>query len=456
MDAKSASRLAEIRSQYFLNDSSHLPLRAKVLAAEEPYGLRNGISYESLKYDGNAVIFEISDKTTGEKLGLDRNSDTWFYEKWWTGSILKIWKHLEHNWGEITQLDGTATTTEKWNFLPDEESYEYLRIEPNNEAGTKVGRKPDIEWKEVWWKKLNEEFLEKYWKSSESLWGEKQGRHLERTWGEEWYARGAEKETKTWNETEGKRWGHVSGEKPGQSWNENWEIQGARKFNDKWWEEENRSWGIKTLVDGDHQINEEWEKSGDIHKIRKTIDDGKGMKTQLTEGFGPNYRFRDEYVDKVGINEKFTVKEGESDKGKWRSEITQTSETHQAHNIGSDENGEWEETWYEKGGRKWAKKRGKTFLGGVWDEDWEEEGGHKKCHKHGTNDINEWWEEWEETDTWKRCKKEQRFPDKICIQQWEENIHENVKHSVGEFLENDVVVKSWDETTELHTLSVQG
>lgn len=455
MDAQSASRLAEIQAQYNLNETSHLVLRNKVLKAGEAYERKVGSSHEALKYEGNAVIVEVSDSSVGEKMGLDRNSGTWFYEKWWTGSYLKIWKHLEHEWGELVVNEASSKTTEKWNFLPGEESYEYIKLEPENESGTKAGHKPDIEWKEVWWKKPKEEFLEKYWKSPESSWGEKQGKHQERAWGEEWYDKGTEKETKTWNEAEGKKWGHVFGEKPGQSWHENWEIQGERKFNDKWWEEENKSWGIKSLIDGCHQIYEEWEKSGDTRKSMKTIDDGKGMKTQLTEGFGPNYRFRDEYVENVGTGEKFTVKEGESDNGKWRSEITQTQDTHQVHHVGSDSNGEWEETWYEKGGHKWAKKRGKTNLGGVWDEAWEEEGGHKKCHKHGTNDINEWWEEWEETDTWKKCRKEQRYSDKICIQQWEETITDNIKHSKGEFLENDIVVKSWDETTEIQSLNIE-
>lgn len=99
---------------------------------------------KSLWYDNNCKTLQRNSAASGEKLGHDRNSDTWFYESWSDTKTLKLWKDSNKDWGEL-QVSSPVPTTEKWYFLGQECEYEFYKQEPSNGYGYKTGKNTEIE-----------------------------------------------------------------------------------------------------------------------------------------------------------------------------------------------------------------------------------------------------------------------------------------------------------------------
>ena len=449
MDELSVARLGQIKAEFSLEDPSRFDIYHEFAVHNEKH-TENTDGYLSIEFYDHVKVAESFRDGLGQKLGYDSTSDTWFYEKWRDNTYAKHWKQASRQWGESTTKLESSEITEKWNWIPlEEESYEHFHIASSNEYGSSSGKKPGMEWKEIWHKKPADSALEKFWISGGERWGEKEGITGEKTWGLSWREEGAFFEEKSWNKECGKEWGHVEGKDESKQWREDWSIIEGKKSNDRWWKEGTRKWGVKTVNDSLSNTNfcEEWEEKEGCRRTVKTFDDGLGHKSQVTEGTGEGYSFYEDYRFDAEKQQHLTQKKGFSAGGKWESTIVQEASRHFVKNCGEDENGAWQETWEEEGGSKKAWKKGGSVLWGAWEEEWEERGGKKVCKKWGERDGEKWVEQWTEEGSEKMCRKEQSREGGVKVQEWKEYVVDGNKRSVGNFTENGEVVKEWDTTT---------
>ena len=444
MDDLSSARIQELREQFDLSDLSKISLFPDFHKHTDPFENSSEDLHEKLWYESQVKIFERFESGQGQKLGFDPSSETWFYEVWSSGNFSKSWKQRERSWGESVLKDSSGETKETWNFLPTEENYEHLRLEPGNEYGSTSGRKPDLSWKEIWHKKPEDSALEKFWVSPVAKWGEKSGQTAGKDWSLEWREEGDLFEEKSKNAENERTWGHVKGKDLKTEWQENWSAEGANKNNDKWWKEHDKSWGVKSVITATTEFHEEWEeKSAGVRRTVKTYKDENGIETKHTEGTGPGYSFIEDYLHDPRIDLHKTTTDGHSPDGKWQSWVVKEASKNSAKHKGQDLNGEWEEEWEEDGGSKKTLKKGKSSTWGEWEEQWEESSNFKHCRKWGRN-HEEWEEEWTEDLNGKKCRKQQKRDGKVFVQQWEEIIGESATRCKGQFFEDDVVVKEWD------------
>eukprot|EP00358_Blepharisma_japonicum_P006508 CAMPEP_0202940938 /NCGR_PEP_ID=MMETSP1395-20130829/1069_1 /ASSEMBLY_ACC=CAM_ASM_000871 /TAXON_ID=5961 /ORGANISM="Blepharisma japonicum, Strain Stock R1072" /LENGTH=294 /DNA_ID=CAMNT_0049635745 /DNA_START=402 /DNA_END=1286 /DNA_ORIENTATION=- len=159
--------------------------------------------------------------------------------------------------------------------------------------------------------------------------------------------------------------GKAEGNKGNFIWNEEWSIENERKYNNKWWSEGPKKWGIKSTVEGISETHEEWEEIGSSKKIKITYDDGFGHKSITTEGYGDDYKYKDEFTEDVSTGEMLTQKQGHSGKETWSSIMKQSPGKFYVHNIGQDTNSSWEETWHEESGQNGPEKKETTQLGAL-------------------------------------------------------------------------------------------
>jgi len=445
MDPLSEKRLWELGQKYSLGNLEQSELFRTHQNESQPYSRQLKNLYEALWFEDNCKIVEKFQNGTGEKLGFDENSQTWFYESWKEGLVVKSWKRAEWEWGELEETDSKGSTQEKWTFTTEEYSYEHFRKEPNNLYGSKAGKKGEKEWREIWWQKPNEKQLEKFWVEGNNKWGLKEGNSDGRDWGEEWHQNCQKSEQKKWNKKEEDSWGTVEGKDGNLLWHETWTTSPVKSFSDKWWEDGLKQWGIKSLTEGKWKYTEEWERIGSAFKVTKSYDDGFGHKNVVTEGEGETYKYTDTFNENLETGEKHTQKEGFSENGTWKLVHKQKHSSHFVHNKGTDHQGKWEETWVEESGVKWAKKTGESQEGGKWEEFWKEEDGCKQCTKSGTKGEDLWWEEWKEDSSSKYCRKEQHKPDGVHLQEWREYYLPEGMQTVGKFYHNGDVIKEWDD-----------
>ncbi|CAG9311479.1 unnamed protein product [Blepharisma stoltei] len=444
MDQTSLTRLLQLKTEYSFEEISKKPIFRIFSTRNEPYLYQSMSRSESLSFIDNTKILELIGTGYGQKVGFNDNSKTWFVELWINKIVVKIWKSPDREWGELIQPVDNGSTTERWNYLPYEQEYEMFHLSPENDYGFKCGKNNDCEWKEIWHTRPTSKFLEKYWISPNSKWGEKEGKEDDRTWGEKWYENYDSRESSSWNEQNERKWGRVEGKQGNTTWNEEWSIEPERKFNNKWWADGIKKWGIKSIIEGISETHEEWEEIGTSRKFKITKDDGFGHKSIITEGYGDEYKFKDEFTEDVSTGEMMTQKQGYSNKRTWSSIIKQSRGKFYVHHIGQDANSSWEETWNEEPGFKWARKKGSSPEWGSWEEYWKETSDTKECKKWGKNG-EEWFEEWKEDSTNKYCRKEQRKHGKIYIQEWKEIYKDEKMITKGCFLEDGIPVKEWDD-----------
>lgn len=442
MDALSENRMEQIKKESGYQALVDLPIYKRFCAADSPFSEDGGNIV--LWFEDHVKILQINDGDSGEKLGYDCLSDTWFYEKWKTDYYLKTWKQGSHCWGENELKEKASRTKENWSWDSEEENYEHFHLEDANDYGSKSGRKNGISWKEIWHKKPYNSALEKYWISDTAKWGEKKGKIHEKSWELKWKQEGELFEETSWNKENDNEWGHVKGKNPEKEWYEYWTSNAIKKTNDKWWIEGTKKFGIKTINEGLSNFCEEWLEDGPSKRSTKSYDDGYGHKSKITEGFGEDYKYTEEYTHNVEIDEHITTKKGYNLYSKWNSYVYQIGKVFKVHNKGEDLNGSWEEVWEEDGSKKKAWKSGKSDLWGSWEEEWTEDGDVKSCKKSGCKGET-WVEQWNEEPNKKFCRKEQCREGNLYIQEWEEIIVEDQKHHFGKFLENGVIVKEWDD-----------
>jgi hypothetical protein len=444
MDGLSTARISYLRESFDLSDLSKTGLFERFQSLVEPFESNSEI-YERLWYDDHVKTLERVENNQGKKLGFDSNSDTWFFEQWEHNRFTKAWKQGYRSWGETLVKDSEGETKETWNFLPEEETYEHFRIEPNNEYGSKSGKKVGLEWKEIWHKKPEDSALEKYWISPEAKWGEKQGTTGKKTWSLDWREEKTTFEEKSQNEENGKKWGHVKGKNSSCEWEEHWSVDGTLKNNDRWWLQDGKKWGIKTINTENTEFCEEWEEKNDGSKRSvKSFKDPLGVRTRNTEGSGNGFGFKEEYKYEPDSDLHQTHNNGFSEQGKWESFFSKQGSKNFAKHSGEDLNGNWMEEWNEDGLEKKTWKKGNSSLWGQWEEQWEENESFKHCKKFGKKDDEEWTEEWTETPSLKTCKKQQKRSGVLYTQEWEEKTEGESVKCKGHFLEDSTEVKSWD------------
>lgn len=443
MDGLSEARLNELR-EYSLQDLSKTGLFTVFEENNIPFENNSGSLYCKLWYEDHVKILERVENGEGKKLGFDSSSQTWFFEHWHDEKFLKSWKQNDRSWGEIVnkQVAGVQTT-ESWNFITGEQSYEFYHLETDNEYGSKAGFKPGLSWKEIWHKKPEDSALEKYWDSPSAKWGEKSGQTGKKSWSLEWREENGTFEEKSKNEESGRTWGHIKGKSDKGEWGEQWSVEPTKKSNDRWWSENDRKWGIKTINEAESEFCEEWEIKPDYNKSIKSFKDSQGIRTRLTEGSGPGFNYTEDYKYDPIKDEHTTSSKGFSPDGKWENLVYKQGSKNYAKYKGEDANGSWEEEWEEDGGDKKAWKKGKSVVWGEWEENWTENGEKKTCKKWGQRGER-WVEEWTEDSNGKSCRKEQVKDGKVFVQQWEEEFGEGVIRSFGKFYEDGVVVKEWD------------
>lgn len=128
---------------YSIRNLSQIPSYSTLESLKSPFKSISGETVEEFKLIDNCKIYEIYCHATGtgEKLGHDMNSNTWFYEHWFPEDachiVIKTWLNSEMEWGWVIRYYDSYEDRQYWSVRKDERFMEEFRI---SNAGTKGRR----------------------------------------------------------------------------------------------------------------------------------------------------------------------------------------------------------------------------------------------------------------------------------------------------------------------------
>lgn len=80
MDEASLARYMQLKSEYSFEELSKRPIFQLFSSKSEPYLFQSGSRHETLYFLENTKILELQSIGSGQKVGFDSNSKTWFFE----------------------------------------------------------------------------------------------------------------------------------------------------------------------------------------------------------------------------------------------------------------------------------------------------------------------------------------------------------------------------------------
>ncbi|CAG9328289.1 unnamed protein product [Blepharisma stoltei] len=255
---------------YSLKQIDSMPIYIKFQSLKAYFKTSNESSSEAFWRDDNCDIYEWFDKpsSSGEKIGHDFNSDTWFYEHWFIDSeihtTIKSWiTKSAIEWGVIIKIYPDHKLHTSWNLQDGVKTLEESVIKDGCTAGTRrrlnctvngiedsitnFKEKNDEKWTEETWTKGTARGQEKVYKKGNEANG--------KSWSED-YDSGEKCE---WNSQDGIVNGKKEGWNPKVKWTEIWKKGGNYEKTDKEFVEGNKKWGIIKEIKKSSTYKLEWE-----------------------------------------------------------------------------------------------------------------------------------------------------------------------------------------------------
>ena len=239
--------------QYSIKDYASMPVFKKFLGSHTPHSRQEDTYQEASWTVDNCWIFEWFDtfSQNGEKFGHDKNSNTYFYEKWdieeGVHKVFKTWLSSQREWGEVIKFYSEHQDWVFWSIEGSARSYEEFSRKESEVKGIKNKTVNGVEdFTEMFWEQAGSKGLEKIWNKGESQRGESRYEEQDHLWGKDWVKEPHFTDQKEWHLQGSKKWGTYQGESGAVAWNEAWNRDSGYDFEDKNWTQGDNKWGFTT------------------------------------------------------------------------------------------------------------------------------------------------------------------------------------------------------------------
>lgn len=246
-----------------------MPIYASFTAANGYFSRSTATRTESFWNADNCKLYEWFLKTAnkGEKIGLDRAGNTWFYERWGPETdhqlTVKTWLKAGVEWGVVVRKYADREVREAWSLDRGSKSYELVEVGEKASVKRRYGFTPladgPDEWTEYITEAPDEVHFEKKWNRPGAKGGETRDTRSNSSSGKVWFEQGSDYEEKVWHISPSREWGYTTGCRGSQHYDEKWDSEGQDRTDTKEYSDGPRQWGSKHEVQGSNWRKVEWE-----------------------------------------------------------------------------------------------------------------------------------------------------------------------------------------------------